>query len=125
MQEHGAFLIDKDEDIATLRALVFPDGGTKLNRAVVGKFPYQVGEMCGLNIPETAKIMLVKNQAWGEAEVLCRALLQRDAAYHHHRLRHLGRQLCLRKPDLPPPAEQDQSYPGNLWHPALVLHRLG
>ena len=75
MQEHGAFLIDKDEDIAALRALVFPDGGTKLNRAVVGKFPYQVGEMCGLNIPETAKIMLVKNQAWGEAEVLCREIL--------------------------------------------------
>ena len=37
--------------------------------------PYQVGEMCGLNIPETAKIMLVKNQAWGEAEVLCREIL--------------------------------------------------
>ena len=31
--------------------------------------------MCGLNIPETAKIMLVKNQAWGEAEVLCREIL--------------------------------------------------
>ena len=44
-------------------------------RQVVGKFPYQVGEMCGLNIPETAKIMLVKNQAWGEAEVLCREIL--------------------------------------------------
>ena len=29
----------------------------------------------GLNIPETAKIMLVKNQAWGEAEVLCREIL--------------------------------------------------
>lgn len=75
MQEHGAFLIDNDEDIAKLRALVFPDGKTRLNRSVVGKFPYQVGAMCGLEVPESAKILLVKNQAWGDAEVLCREIL--------------------------------------------------
>ena len=75
MQKHGAFLIDNNEDIAKLRELVFPEGKTKLNRGVVGKFPYQIGEMCGLNIPESAKVILLKNQAWGESEVLCREIL--------------------------------------------------
>lgn len=37
--------------------------------------PIRWAKWCGLNIPETAKIMLVKNQAWGEAEVLCREIL--------------------------------------------------
>ncbi len=84
MQAHDAFLIDNDEDIAKLRELVFPEGKTKLNRDVVGKFPWQVGKMCGLEVPESAKILLVKNQAWGEADVLCREILFPIVRYTVH-----------------------------------------
>lgn len=84
MQEHGAFLIDKDEDIAALRALVFPDGGTKLNRAVVASSPIRWAKCAGLNIPETAKIHAGQESGLGEG----RGSLPRDSLPYRslHRL---------------------------------------
>lgn len=75
MQENGAFLLTEKADVDKLRDLVFPDGGTRINRKVVGRLPAQIGAMAGIDIPDSAVIILVKNQAWGEQDVLCREIL--------------------------------------------------
>ena len=75
MQKNGCFLVDNDDDIAKLRDAIFPGGGTSINRKVVGKQPHEVGVMAGIEVPEDTKILLVKNQAWGTRDVLCREIL--------------------------------------------------
>ena len=75
MQKNGCFLVDNDDDIAKLRDAIFPGGGTSINRQVVGKQPHEVGVMAGIEVPEDTKILLVKNQAWGTRDVLCREIL--------------------------------------------------
>ena len=75
MQKHGAYLITEEEKISKLRDLIFPNGVPSINRAVVGKLPYQIGEMAGLEIPKEAKVLLVKNQAWGKQDLLCKEIL--------------------------------------------------
>lgn len=75
MGQNGAFVIRDDETIAKIRNVAFPDGGTMINRKIVGKLPNQIGEMAGVDIPESAKIILLKNQAWGAQDVLCREIL--------------------------------------------------
>ncbi len=75
MQTFGAYVIKDDETVGKLRELIFPDGSTVMNRKAVGKLPHQVAEMIGLEIPETTPILLVKNQAWGDQDVLCLEIL--------------------------------------------------
>lgn len=75
MRVHGAYVIDDDETIAKLRELIFPNGEPRINREVVGKLPYQIGEMAGIDISKTARVLLVKNQAWGDQDLLCREIL--------------------------------------------------
>lgn len=75
MQKNGAYLITDKEDINKLRELIFPEGKPSINRKVVGKLPYQIGEMAGVSVPEDTKVLLVKNQAWGTQDLLCREIL--------------------------------------------------
>ncbi len=75
MQKNGAYLITDDEKIDKLRNVIFPDGKPRINRSVVGKFPHQVCEMAGFSIPEDTRVLLVKNQNWGDSDLLCREIL--------------------------------------------------
>lgn len=74
MKAHGAYIVN-DEEKEKIRELVFPGGLPRINRQVVGKVPYQLGQMAGIDIPEDATIILIKNQAWGEGDLLCREIL--------------------------------------------------
>lgn len=75
MKATGAYVMDSTEDIARFRELLFPNGTTSINRAVVGKVPHILGGMIGLEVPETAPVILLKNQAKGVEDVLCREIL--------------------------------------------------
>lgn len=75
MQKNGAYLIADDAEVAKLRDVIFPDGMPRINRKVVGKLPAEVGKMAGIDVPEATKVLLVKNQAWGTQDVLCREIL--------------------------------------------------
>ncbi len=74
MQACGAYLIDDPELIEKLRPLCFPDG-KNINRKVVGRSPKKIGEMLGIEIPEAAKVLLVKVTGVAEEDVLCREIL--------------------------------------------------
>jgi succinate-semialdehyde dehydrogenase len=66
------FTADKDT-VQKLRDLVLPDG--HLNKNVVGKSPRQIGAMAGIEIPETARIILLPAEGTGTADVLAKEKL--------------------------------------------------
>jgi succinate-semialdehyde dehydrogenase len=66
------FTADKDT-VQKLRDLVLPHG--HLNKNVVGKSPRQIGAMAGIEIPETARIILLPAEGTGTADVLAKEKL--------------------------------------------------
>jgi succinate-semialdehyde dehydrogenase len=66
------FTADKDT-VQKLRDLVLPDG--HLNKNVVGKSPRQIGAMAGIEVPETARIILLPAEGTGTADVLAKEKL--------------------------------------------------
>lgn len=75
MKSHYAYIVKDEAEKAILRNLIFPGEGTSINRQVVGKLPYEIGKMAGIDIPEGTSVILIKNDAWGAQEVLCREIL--------------------------------------------------
>ena len=75
MTNNGAYLMEGEETINGFRELLFPNGGTAINRKIVGRKPCVIGAMIGLDIPESARVILLKNPKWGAADVLCREIL--------------------------------------------------
>jgi succinate-semialdehyde dehydrogenase len=66
------FTADKDK-VQKLRDLVLPDG--HLNKDVVGKSPRRIGAMAGIEVPETARIILLPAEGAGTADVLAKEKL--------------------------------------------------
>lgn len=75
MAEAGAYIMDDPEMISKFRELLFPNGSTSINRGVVGRMPGMLGKMLGVDIPEAAPVILLKNQAKGAEDVLCQEIL--------------------------------------------------
>jgi succinate-semialdehyde dehydrogenase len=64
------------EDPATVqrfRELLFPDG--RMNKDVVGKSPWQIAAMIGVEIPKSVRIILLPAKGAGEEDVLAREKL--------------------------------------------------
>ncbi len=74
MQACGAYLIEGEETVQKLREVCFPDG-RNINRKVVGRPPFMVGQMIGVEIPKEIKVMLVKVPKTGADDVLCKEML--------------------------------------------------
>jgi succinate-semialdehyde dehydrogenase len=66
------FTADKDK-VQKLRDLVLPDG--HLNKNVVGRSPREIGAMASIEIPETARIILLPAEGAGTADVLAKEKL--------------------------------------------------
>ena len=64
---------DDETQIQKLRELVFPDG--HLNKDVVGKSAREVGAMAGIDVPASARIILLPAKGAGEADVLAKEKL--------------------------------------------------
>ncbi len=64
---------DDAAKIQKLRDLVFPGG--HLNKDVVGKSAREVGAMAGIDVPESARIILLPAKGAGEADVLAKEKL--------------------------------------------------
>lgn len=70
----GKVWFTKDErEIQKLRELVFPGG--HLNKDVVGKSPREVGAMVGIDVPASARIILLPAKGAGTADVLAKEKL--------------------------------------------------
>lgn len=53
----GAFIVNNQTDIAKIRKKMFLNGS--LNSAIVGQTPYNLGKIFGIDVPQTAKILIV------------------------------------------------------------------
>ena len=53
-------------EVERIRQVVFKDG--MLNKDVVGRFPNEIGKLAGVDVPESAKIILVPASAAGDGE---------------------------------------------------------
>jgi succinate-semialdehyde dehydrogenase len=64
---------DEPEAVQTLRDLVLPDG--HLNKDVVGRSAREIGAMAGIDVPASAKIILLPADGAGSQDVLAREKL--------------------------------------------------
>ena len=72
--ETGKVWITEDEEqIDALRELVFPDG--HLNKDVVGRSPREIGAMVGIDVPESARLILLPAKGAGTDDVLAKEKL--------------------------------------------------
>ena len=71
--ENGAFYISEKADVDALRAALFPNG--MINKDCVGATPQFIGAQAGLEVPEDAKLLMVKVDAYGADEYLCKEKL--------------------------------------------------
>ena len=70
----GKVWITEDEDeIAALRELVFPDG--YLNKDVVGQSPREIAAMVGIDVPESARLILLPAKGAGTDDLLAKEKL--------------------------------------------------
>lgn len=73
-EETGKVWVTHDEDeIQKLRELVFPDG--HLNKDVVGQSARDVGAMVGIDIPASARLILLPARGAGEQDLLAKEKL--------------------------------------------------
>ncbi len=74
MKNHGGYYVDDPEEVAKVREGLFPEGGP-ISREVVGLTAAQAGEKLGLDVPEGTRAIVVKADAIGRADDLCREKL--------------------------------------------------
>ena len=73
-EETGKVWITEDEaQVDALRDLVFPDG--HLNKDVVGRSPREIGAMVGIDVPESARLILLPAKGAGTDDVLAKEKL--------------------------------------------------
>ena len=58
--ENGAYIVEDGEVIDRIREVVFPDGGRRINREVVGQSAQVLAKMYGLTIPEGTNTIMLK-----------------------------------------------------------------
>jgi len=72
--ETGKVWFTKDErEVQKLREVVFPDG--HLNKDAVGRTPREIGALAGIDIPATARIILLPAKGAGKDDVLAKEKL--------------------------------------------------
>lgn len=69
----GACIITDATLIGKIRDGIFPTA--QINRAVVGRSACQLGAMFGIDVPQGTKVIVLKNQARGTEDYLCKEIL--------------------------------------------------
>ena len=73
-EETGKVWVTEDEaEIQKLREVVFPDG--HLNKDVVGRSPHEIGAMAGIDVPASARLILLPAKGSGTEDVLAKEKL--------------------------------------------------
>ncbi len=74
IKENNGFVVENKELTECLREKIFPNGGP-INRDIVGKNAVQIAEQFQLKVPENTKVIVVKAEAVGRGDDLCREKL--------------------------------------------------
>jgi succinate-semialdehyde dehydrogenase len=64
---------DDKEQVQKIRDVVFPEG--QLNKDVVGKSPHEIGRIAGVDVPESARLILVPAEGAGADDLLAKEKL--------------------------------------------------
>lgn len=69
-EANGAYVVTSDEEKAKFRNTIFD--GDHMNKDVVGQSTAKIAEMAGVTIPESTRVILLKADGIGEADILCK-----------------------------------------------------
>jgi succinate-semialdehyde dehydrogenase len=64
---------DKPDEVQKIRETIFVDG--HINKDVVGKSAQEIGRMAGIEVPDSARIILVPAEGAGDADILAKEKL--------------------------------------------------
>lgn len=64
--QSGAYYIEKEEEVKSLRKALFPDGN--ISKECVGASPYEIAKMASIEIPKDTKLLVVKVEKYGAEE---------------------------------------------------------
>lgn len=107
-RQNGAYCVEKPEEVAALRAALFPNG--QMAKDVVGQSARFVAERAGLRVPEDTRVLLVKADRYGRDDLLskekmCPVIATYDfirdwrecveAAYQNLQVEGKGHSVCL------------------------------
>lgn len=67
-KKNGCLYIDKPEDVAKLRATLFPGG--VMDKNVVGQTAKKIADLCGFTYGDDLKVILVKADTYGKDDLL-------------------------------------------------------
>lgn len=70
-ERNGAFYVDDPDQIQKFADTIFPGGGA-ISRDVVGQSVQTIASLAGVDVPEGAKIILLKARGVGRQDVLCK-----------------------------------------------------
>lgn len=73
MEKQGAYWLDASQKAALERALFFPDGS--INPRSVGKTPQQLAQQAGIEVPDTARVLVAALEGVGAEHPLSREKL--------------------------------------------------
>lgn len=62
----GAYYIEKEEEVKSLRKALFPHGN--ISKECVGASPYEIAKMASIEIPKDTKLLVVKVEKYGAEE---------------------------------------------------------
>ncbi len=69
-KNNGAYYIEDEETVNKFRKILFVDG--HINKDVVGQSVAKLAELAGVEVPAEAKVIILKGNGYGEADVLCK-----------------------------------------------------
>lgn len=108
MKAEGAHFLDQAQADALAMALFFPDGG--INPESVGKSPQYLAAMAGIQVPDSARILVVRLTQVGREEMLSREKLTTVLGWYEADGWEAGCDICL-----------DLIYFGGRGH-SLIIH---
>lgn len=73
MKKRGVYYVESEEDVAKVRDNLFHNG--VINKRAIGRPATEIAELCGLEVPENTKMLLVKVDRYGKDEVLAKEKL--------------------------------------------------
>lgn len=73
MKDRGVYYLDDPDKLEIFRNNLFPGGS--INKDCVGRTAHEIGKICGVEVPEDAKMILVKVEKYGKEELLAKEKL--------------------------------------------------
>ena len=93
MKYEGAYFVDRAQADALAKALFFPDG--VINPKSVGKSPQYLAAMAGIQVPDSARILVVRLNSVGRDEMLSREKLTTVLGWYEADGWEAGCDICL------------------------------